>query len=85
MEVRTMGVRTRIGIMSLVRDRKGSIELPEEITLFCPQCGTLVADKGQCLAELSLIPGESKTGFIVRLLVDCRNCGCSDKEPAGNL
>ncbi|MEK7553084.1 MAG: hypothetical protein AAB504_00110 [Patescibacteria group bacterium] len=71
--------------MSLTNNQMGSIELPEEITLFCPQCGTQVADKGQCLAELAMIPGESKTGFIVKLIVDCRNCDCYGKEPAISL
>ena len=28
-----MGVRTRLGIMSLTNNQMGSIELPEEITL----------------------------------------------------
>ena len=74
-------VKTRLGIMSLVDSGSGSVELPEEITLYCPQCGTEVADKGQCLAELAKVPGESKTGFIVKLMVDCRCCGCLDREP----
>ena len=77
-----MGVKTRLGIMSLVSNQMGSVELPEEITFFCPQCGTQVADKGQCLAELAKVPGESKTGFVVKVIVDCRNCGCYGKEPA---
>ena len=78
-----MGVRTRIGISSLVDSRMGSIELPEEVTLLCPQCGTLVADKGQCLVELAKVPDDkSKTGFVVKLMVDCRSCGCDGREPA---
>ncbi|MDP3935013.1 MAG: hypothetical protein Q8Q46_02255 [Candidatus Giovannonibacteria bacterium] len=76
-----MDVRTRLGIMSLVRSRTGSVELPEEITLLCPQCGTEVADKGNCLASLSSVPGNSKTGFVVKLLVDCRVCSCYGREP----
>lgn len=80
-----MGVRTRLGIMSLVKSGMGSIELPEEVTLFCPQCGTQAADKGQCLAELAAMPGESKTGMVVKLIVDCRNCGCYGREPAVSL
>lgn len=78
-----MGSRTRIGIMSLIESRMGSVELPEEVTLHCPQCGTEVADKGQCLVELSKMPEKSsKTGFVVKLTVDCRTCGCFGKEPA---
>jgi len=80
-----MGIRTRIGIMSLVSSQMGSVELPEEVTLFCPQCGTSAADKGQCLVELARVPAESKTGFtgfVVKVIVDCRNCGCYGKEPA---
>jgi len=59
----------------------GSVALPEEITLQCPQCGTLAADKGECLVELAKIPGDSKTDFVVKLQVDCRNCGCYGREP----
>jgi hypothetical protein len=78
-----MGSKTRIGIMSLVRGEFGSVALPEEVTLYCPQCKTEVADKGQCLVELAKVPDEtSKTGFTVRLLVDCRTCGCYGREPA---
>ena len=77
-----MGARTRIGIMQLVRSRTGSAELPEEITLYCPQCGAEVADKGNCLVSLNAVPGDSKTGFVVKLLVDCRTCGCDGREPA---
>jgi len=78
-----MGVKTRIGIMSLVRGGFGSVDLPEEVTLKCPQCGTEVADKGQCLVEFAKVPDkESKTGCIMRLQVDCRSCGCFGKEPA---
>ena len=76
-----MGVRTRLGIVSLISGQGGSVELPEEVTLFCPQCGTEVADKGQCLAELAKVPGKSQTGFVVKVMVDCRNCGCYGQEP----
>jgi hypothetical protein len=77
-----VGVKTRLGIMSLVSSQMGSVELPEEVTLFCPQCGTQVADKGQCLAELAKVPGESKTGFVIKVMVDCRSCDCFGREPA---
>jgi|WetSurMetagenome_2_1015567.scaffolds.fasta_scaffold01363_12 hypothetical protein len=77
-----MDVKTRIGIMSLVAGQTGSIELPEEVTLSCLQCGTLVADKGQCLVGLVKVPGKSKTGFVVKLMVDCRSCGCQGLELA---
>ena len=80
-----MNERTRIGIMSLVESGNGSVELPSEITLFCPQCGIPVADKGQCLAELAKVKGESKTGFVVKLIVDCRSCGYYGGEPAVNF
>ena len=33
-------LRTRIGIMSLVKSRTGSVELPEEVTLYCPHALT---------------------------------------------
>ena len=77
-----MGVVTRIGLASLLKDGCGSVALPKEITLYCPQCGTKVADKGQCLVELAKMPGESKTGMIVKFMVDCRNCDCYGREPA---
>ena len=60
----------------------GSIALPEEVTLSCPQCGTLVGDKGQCIASFEAVPNrESKTGMSLKVLIDCRNCGASMKEP----
>ncbi len=79
-----MGTKTRIGIMSLSSKSMGSVELPEEITLYCPQCGTEAADKGQCLLELAEMPGESKSGMVVNLIVDCRSCGCYGKPPAAS-
>lgn len=77
-----MGVKTRLGIMSLVSSQMGSVELPEEVTFLCPECATQVADKGQCIAELAKVSGKSTTGFVVRVIVDCRNCGCYGQEPA---
>jgi len=76
------GVVTRIGIGSLLASHGGSIELPEEVTLHCPQCGSEVADKGQCLVSLVKIPGESKTGWVLGFDLDCRRCGCYGKSPA---
>lgn len=76
------GVRTRIGIEGLT-GRGGSIELSDDIVLCCPQCGTPAADKGQCLVGFIKIPNkEMKTGWEVRLNVDCRSCGCFGKPPA---
>lgn|GEM_PF-1941358 len=76
------GVRTRIGTESMT-GRSGSFEIPDNIVVLCPQCGTPAADKGQCLVELIKIPNkEFKTGWEVRLNVDCRVCGCFNKPPA---
>ena len=75
--------QTRIGLAPLLRSRGGSLTLPEEITLCCPQCGSKVADKGQCLVEMTIVPEEdSHTGFLVQLQVDCRRCGCDSRPPA---
>jgi len=75
--------KTRIGTHGLTGEAGSISEFPDEVTLCCPQCKTLVADKGQCLAEFISIPSkESKTGFILGLIVDCRSCGCNDKPPA---
>jgi uncharacterized Zn finger protein len=60
---------------------QGSIELPEEVTLYCPQCGTEVADKGQCLVSFVSVLAEKKKNMEVRLLVDCRVCGCLGEAP----
>lgn len=77
-----MGVRTRIGTMGLT-GHSGSVELPDEVELCCPQCGTPVADKGQCLVQFIKVPNkESKTGMEVRLDADCRSCGCFGRPPA---
>jgi len=77
-----MGVRTRIGIMSLVGSQMGSIEFPEEVTLCCPQCGTLAMDKGQCGVEFvqQFCPNRKK--HVLSLIVDCRSCGCYGEPPA---
>lgn len=73
----------KISVVPLIRGC-GSLELPIRITLYCPQCGEPVADKGQCSAELARVPDKnSKTGFIARLQVSgCRKCSCDGREPA---
>ena len=77
-----MGVKTRIGTDGLLGG-VGSVEMPEGVTLCCPQCKTLVADKGQCLAEFIMIPLDEPIGdFSLGIHVDCRNCGCSSKPPS---
>ena len=76
-----MNQLTRIGFGSLISG-PGSITLPPEVSLACPQCGTLAADKGQCLLNFEVTPNpESKTGLSLKVLVDCRNCGATMKEP----
>ncbi len=70
-----MGVVTRIGIGQLLGPgQSGSIALPEEITLYCPQCGTFVADKGDCLVALEEVtePAGDVFSASVKLMVDCR-------------
>ena len=72
---------TRIGYGSLYSE-PGSVVLPQSITLLCPQCGTPVADKGQCIASFEVVPNDhSKTGLSLKVFVDCRNCGAFQKEP----
>jgi hypothetical protein len=73
--------QTRIGFGSLV-NTSGSVVLPTSVTLECPQCKTPVADKGQCLANFEMVPNpEASDQMCLRVLVDCRNCGCMMKEP----
>ncbi len=77
-----MGVKTRIGIVALSNNQMspGSIELPKEITLYCPQCGEKCANKGQCL--IRLVPFDEEKKLAVKLIVDdCRKCGCFGKAP----
>lgn len=75
-----MGVKTKIGIAALSSNQMGSIELPEEITLYCPQCGAKCADKGQCL--IGLVPFDKERKLAVKLIIDdCRACGCFGKAP----
>lgn len=80
-----MAIKTRIGVGSLTKDRFGSVTLPEDTTMCCPQCGTLVADKGQCIvnfqAKVRSAP-PTHGDFIVFLEVDCRNCGYMGEDPA---
>ena len=76
--------KTRIGLGCLSKDGFGSVELPDDAALYCPQCGTECADKGQCLASFTTLPDteEFKTMIQVGLLVDCRTCGCYGKAPS---
>ncbi len=73
-----MNTKTRIGFSSIVT-RPGSVELPEKVTLFCPQCKTKVANKGDCIANFRGVPDDSGN-IVARIAVDCRNCGCYDEE-----
>ncbi len=73
--------RTRIGIYGLVRSHLGSVELPAEITMHCPQCGTPCADIGNCLLQLRPCPDPELKRHVVRLEVDCRVCGCDGEAP----
>jgi hypothetical protein len=77
-----MSQLTRIGFGSLGIG-PGFVTLPENVTLVCPQCKTPVADKGQCIANFEVVPDpESVTQASVKILVDCRSCSCSMREPA---
>jgi len=81
----------RIGIGMLTDGAFGSIELPKESQdLCCPQCGTLLGDRGQCSAQFlewperpynSNRPEEESGNNVIKIIVDCRSCGCVDKEP----
>jgi len=64
---------TRLGIASLTREQGGSVALPEEITLCCPQCGTEAADKGQCIVSIVPMPFQEHT--FLNFWTDCRSCG----------
>jgi hypothetical protein len=76
-----MAVKTRIGYMGITNGIMGSVELPEIVTLYCPQCGTECADKGQCILSFSPINHETgKRELTVE--VDCRSCGCYGKAPS---
>lgn len=78
--------KTCIGTRSLTEKPSFVSEFPEEVGLCCPQCGTLVVDKGQCLVVFNPVPSkESKTGFLLYMTVDCRSCGCFGKPPALDL
>lgn len=75
----------RIGTGMLIPGEQfGSVGLPERSEdLCCPQCGTLVGDRGQCSAQFMEWPSgqEDDAPNVLRIIVDCRNCGCVDKEP----
>lgn len=78
-----MGFRTRIGLGCLAgHGRGGSVELPEEANeaMCCPQCGSLVRDGSQCFVMFIEWPNEQDIN-VVRMVVDCRGCGCVSKEP----
>ena len=82
---------TRIGFSGL--GMMGSVKLPDNIIMYCPRCGTEVADKGECLVSFALTLNlnepptkkpqslEKKNVFQVVLEVDCRNCSCANEPP----
>lgn len=79
----------KLGLMPILGgSRSGSVELPPEITFYCPQCGTEAADKGQCIVSLAPMPykkiGEAPTRaeVMVAVIVDCRTCGCYGEPPS---
>lgn len=80
-----MGVVVRIGIAALVRSRLGSVALPEEITLYCPRCGTPCCDKGQCKLSIDKFVDCEKKIMEARLAVDCRVCGCYGESPKADF
>ncbi len=71
---------TRIGLAPLLRGG-GSVTLPKEITFACPRCGALVADKGQCLLEIRVVPGLDRQTFEAQMVVDCRTCSLDGVPP----
>ena len=73
---------TRLGISALTRDHGGSVALPEGITLYCPQCGTEAADKGQCI--VSIVPMPFKEHTFLNFWTDCRSCGRDEPGVALN-
>lgn len=82
---------TRIGLAPLLEAKAGSVALPDEITLYCPQCGTPCADKGQCIIELKTANRNPEDNhfdefpFYVELVVDCRSCGCYGSAPVSKF
>jgi hypothetical protein len=83
-EVISLSRIMRIGVGMLIPGEQfGSIELPERAEdLCCPQCGTLLGDRGQCSAQFLECPsGPGMNALnVLRAIVDCRSCGCVDKE-----
>ena len=74
-------VRTRIFIGQLTREKFGTLDLPEEVEFFCPQCGNPCADKGTCKLSLEIFPNRETKNEEVKLVVDCGTCGCYGKAP----
>jgi hypothetical protein len=74
-----MSVRTRLGTLGLVIYQMG--KSPGDGTLCCPQCKTKVARDSGCLAGFAIFQSDSTEEKIVKLLVECQNCGCNGKEP----
>ena len=71
----------RIGLASLLRNRMGSVALPEEVRLACPRCGEAVADDGNCLVEISGVVNPEEKRLEAKLHVDCRTCGYDGENP----
>ena len=76
-----MSVRTRVSLGGLVQSRFGSVEFPEEVILYCPQCGAPAMDKGaSCKLSFRMFPNREIKNEEVKMVVDCE-CGCIDKSP----
>jgi len=76
-----LSAKMRIGMGMLMPGEGRSVELPKRAEdLCCPQCGTLLGDKGQCSAQVLECPSVDQVN-VVKIIVNCRFCGCINKEP----
>jgi RNase P subunit RPR2 len=80
-EVISLSAKMRLGLGMLMPREGGFVELPKKAeNLCCPQCGTLLGNKGQCSAQFIERPRADQVN-VVKIIVDCRSCGCINKEP----
>ena len=78
----------RIGLGVLSDSGFGSVVLPQDKLLHCPQCGELCEDEGQCKIVFALTENTHKLTELVNraplllsLIADCRTCGYYGQGP----
>ncbi|MFH0820069.1 MAG: hypothetical protein V1892_03480 [bacterium] len=71
MKTARLGIGSLMGTASFAR----VLFLPSGVTFCCPICGETALNGGECYVELKKTKGQSKTGSVAELCVECKKCG----------